>query len=367
MATASAIRKFRNRTQPFTGCRASYQKPSGKRATGIGSDGFLNQTFRPFWAMKLGNYKETETAFFRSLANLRQLYDIPRPDLGGVIYPQNVAEAFEHVQDYFKKGGSKTECMIVQDEVNPATIVTLKNYDTRQTLYYIPVHGLWQILQCKRLEPLANMLYSVFAYLYQVVEIPFFADHGSYLYYEYELISDWIDDDEGEIEEEYIEQQRQDLILMKYAGGRILDVIRQAVTLEQLEYYTNAYCNSDCSRKEIRDFAEEAVKLHREYPGRSIFKNMKGDIFETEDTNYTRADQYIGFYWSCYDTINEQLFEVINNELQENSYTEEPAFIQFFNEPQERIEDNFDFEARIFDLLNNLCDILIPYDNGEHQ
>lgn len=366
MATASTIRKFRNRTQQIAGRKSGHTEPSVKRTAGNGSHGFLNKTFRPFWAMRFRDYKEIEDSFFRSFTNLSRVYNLPHPQLDGAVYPQNVAEAFEYLQEHFKKAKSKTECLIVRDELNPATIVTIKKFDTGQTLYYIPVNGLWQIIQCKRLEPLSNMLLSVFAYLYQIVEIPFFRDHSCYLFYEYEMISDWIEEDEGEIDEEFIEQQRQDLVLMAVAGDRILNVIQQRATLEQLDNNLNVYCQSEICRKEVAELGRDFLKIYRDYPERSIFKNMQRDLFESEYLDYTHAGQYLGFYWSGNDTLNEQLFEVINNELQENSFTEEPTFIQFFNSPQESVGDDFDFEERIFSLLDRLCDLLIPYDNGEH-
>jgi hypothetical protein len=367
METASAIRKIHKQAKRPTGRQSGYPQPHPERTAGISTHGFLNQSFLPFWAMTFGDYAETEKQFFQSLTNLLNLYNITHPAMDGVVYPQNVAEAYEYVCDKLKKADSNAECLILRDELHPAVLATIKRYDTRQTLYYIPVHGLWQIINCARLQPLADLLLCICAYLYQVADIPFFRDPSSYLYYEYEIIGDWIDEDEGEIEEEYITEQRNDLAFMADAGDRILQVIAQESTLEQLELRIDAYCHWEQCRKSVVELARDFLALYRQYPKRSIMDNIHPDLFEPEYSEHTRAEQYISFYWSGYDTINDQLFEIINNELQENGSIEEPLSIQLFDTPQGTISDNLDFENRLFGLIDRLCDLLIPYDYAEHQ
>ncbi|MEO6849136.1 MAG: hypothetical protein ABI166_00835, partial [Mucilaginibacter sp.] len=63
--------------------------------------------------------------------------------------------------------------------------------------------------------------------------------------------------------------------------------------------------------------------------------------------------------------LQENIYDMVNSELQELGYQEEPVAIQWFDTPQEKPQQDFDFEARFFALLNRLTELLNDFDHEE--
>ncbi len=367
METISAIRDIHQKHRPPAGRRTGIQQQAKKRSAGLGAHAFLNHRFMPFWGVAGRNYKALEKEFFASFNHLLTLYNMPAPFLDGLVFPQNVAEAYEHLCSQFKKLDEDIECIIMQDEQHRATLTTIKKYDTGQTLYYIPVNPLWQIIQCAEQQPLAELLLSVFAYLYQVAQIPFFRNIDSYLMSQYDYIGDWINEEEVDVEQDYKDRQNRELALLAGAGDRILAIIRQPSELELLESRIEAYRKWEHLDLETESLACEILKLYREYPERGIFDNIHPALCGNDEDNWIRADQYISFFWSGRDSLYDMLFEMVNNELQEYGISEEPAVVQVFDRPQSQPLNDLNYEKQLFELLDQLCDILNPYDYAQHQ
>jgi hypothetical protein len=367
METISAIRKIHRKPRPLAGRRTGIQKQAEKRPAGLGTHAFLNHHFMPFWAVEKRNYKALEAEFLASFSNLSSLYNMPLPFLEGLVYPQNIAEAYEHACRQLKKLDGDIECIIMQDEQHRATLATIKNYDTGQCLYYIPVNPLWQIMNCAEKQPLAELLLSVFAYLYQVAGIPFYRNIDSYLLYQYDYIDDWINEEEVDVEQDYKDRQNRDLALLAGAGDRIMHIIQQQSELELLESRIEAYRKWEYWDLETESFASAILQLYRDYPERTVFDNIHPELFGEEEDGRVRADQYIGFFWSSRDSLYDMLYEMVNNELQEYGISEEPAVIQVFDSPQSKPLNDLNFEKSLFELIDKLCDILNPYDYDEHQ
>ncbi|MDB5143429.1 MAG: hypothetical protein JWQ66_2142 [Mucilaginibacter sp.] len=367
MEVISKIRKIQQRNRPSARCGSSIQQQAKKRPAVPDTHAFLNYRFLPFWAVAERNYKALEAEFFASFNNLSALYNMPAPFLDGLVFPQNVAEAYEHLCGQFKKLDEEIECIIMRDEQHKATLATIKNYNTGQCLYYIPVNPLWQIINCAEQQPLAELLLSVFAYLYQVAGIPFYRDIDSYLMYQYEYIDDWINEEEVDVEQDYKDRQNGELTLLAEVGDRILSIIRQSSELDLLESRIEAYRKWEGWDLETECFASAVLQLYREYPERTVFDNIHPELFGEDEDGRVRADQYISFFWSSRDTLYDMLYEMVNNELQEYGISEEPAVVQVFDCPQSKPLNDLNFEKSLFELLDRLCDILNPFDHDKHQ
>jgi hypothetical protein len=364
METTPAIRKTKHKTRPSAGCRRGTAQSFEKRPAGFRPDGFLNHCFKPFSAVENRNYRETESEFFRSAKNLCELYKLALPEMAGLQFPQNVDYTYNYICHSLNKLEEKEECIIIRDEIHKATLATLKTYDTGQCLYYIPVKPLWRIAQIAQEQPLAEMLISVFAYLYQVADINYYRGNGSYLDCMYDTLDSWINEEmDDDQEQEYRDDQNNDLNELTYAGEQLRPLIANPIYLENFETNIQNYRKSENWDLETECLASEFLQLYRDYPQTSVFDNIHPDLFNQDEEERVRAWQYISFYWSGEDTLYEMLYEMVNNEFQEYGVTDEPMVIQLFDSQQTKPLNDLNFEKRLFELIDKLCVILNKYDH----
>jgi hypothetical protein len=114
---------------------------------------------------------------------------------------------------------------------------------------------------------------------------------------------------------------------------------------------------------EAECLASQFLQLYLDYPQQSVYDNIHPDLFNPDEEERIRAWQYISFYWSGEDTLYEMLFEMVNNEFQEYGVTDEPMVIQLHDSPQTLPLNDLNFEKRLFELMDKLCEILNKYDH----
>src|SRR5260221_2197072 len=243
METTSAIQQFHSKARPTTGRRRGSAQPRAERTAGHRTNGFLKTRFLPFWAIQARNYRQVEAEFFRSLANLCTVYEIPEPDVSAIDFPQNVTISYMQVKEALKLKDKTADCIIMKDSSHNATLAVLKRFDTGMCLYYIPVRPLWNLAQTAQQQPLAQLLFSVYAYLYQIAKVPYYTENDSYLFYEYEALQNWIDesDDDSEEEQQYKEEQTEVIDTLNHAGKRLITLIRDNDHLLNWEANTQSY------------------------------------------------------------------------------------------------------------------------------
>jgi hypothetical protein len=213
-------------------------------------------------------------------------------------------------------------------------------------------------------QPMADLMLSLFAYLYQVVKIPSYADYGSYLDCEYDTLENWVDDAyENDGEEVYRAEQKRELDLLKRAGSNLFSVLNAPYHLHEFECRLKAYSNAGRPDAEIEAISNYFLTLMLEYPQRTLFDNIRYDLINEEEQERITIDQYVGFYWSGNDCLAESLFEMIESEFNERGYVDEPVFLQWFDRGQELLAGDFDFEKRLFEGIDRLASLLNPYDN----
>ncbi len=71
-----------------------------------------------------------------------------------------------------------------------------ERYNTGTTLYYIPIVPLFQMLNDPKRKITAQLLVSVCSYLYHIADIPYYRQENSYLYWMYEMMNDWVEQDD---------------------------------------------------------------------------------------------------------------------------------------------------------------------------
>jgi len=329
-----------------------------KRPRFDAANGFLNKTFAPSISRDLGllgKPNEIEREFYRSLSNFAALYglQIPTPKHE---YPFNITQAFEAAKQQFAKLNTGLGVIILKEKKHKACVTTVKTYDTGMCLFYISVKPLVLLLQNPHKKTQANLLLSVFAYLWQVAGMPDFYDGfvGGY----YETIKEWYTQDPRDYDEDVCDELTSTYRSMEYFGRKVFKSIRHKYHLEQFENRVRSFVPKTANDKELLTVASEILNLYLTYPCRCITDNIHYRFFEPEQEDRILPDQYISFFWEAEGTVYEQLMECINVDFQEISCMEEPLAFQLFDIPQTEQVHSLVFEETFFECLHKLAGLL---------
>jgi hypothetical protein len=362
MEATTAIRKLSRAVRPPARCKRSTAQSFTERTRRADRNGFLRHPFRPFWQYS-GHRERAEREFRNSLSILCDYYGVVVPKIDGS-FPQNIYQRWQAIIAELKAVDNKLSCIIAEDEKHIATLATVKRYDTGMTLYYIPVRPLWHWVQCSQSQPLAELIIAMFAYLEQVVKVPFYTEQDSYLASQYETLEQWVNDDEEE-DEPYRGKQLDELFTMQNAGKKIYTQIINPDRLVTFEKVVQDYHATEDWEQEWVAVATAFFQLYQQYPKRSIFDHIQTDLLYPKDEDRIYADQYISFYWSGNDCFQDCLFDMIDNHFQEIAYMDEPAHVTLFDSLPENTIPDFDFETRLFNLINELSRLLNNYDHEQ--
>lgn len=360
METTSAIRRVRHVHRPAAGRKRGTANQTSQRTPVINRNGFLNHCFRPFWGINVPSWKQAEQEFFNSISNICSLYGWPLPEITGIAFPQNVTEAYRQVKERLKE--QKMDCIIIRDKERKACLATVKGYDTGYLLYYIPVRPLWLLLQNKEQKELSRIIILLFRYLYHIADVPYYRE-DSYLYNQYETLTDWLENDiDGDEEEHYRQHQVQQMKQLKDAGDEVFHLLKQPFKSTVLKQAIKECEQNKQQDINARKLAEDFLKPYDDYPFRSLHSSMQNNLLHPDQSEYIYLEQYLSFFWSSNDCFYDTLMDMINSELQEMGFQEEPVSIQYFDQPQEKETHYFDFEQRFFQLADRLSELLNQHD-----
>lgn len=367
METLPAIQKTNGQTGHAARSRGGAKPTAQKRTAGFDRNGFLKHLFLPVNGYQFRDWRKAEAGFFRSADHICNLYDMDRPDISGLSFPQNMTVCYQLIADKLERDKGLT-CRIMQDDTRPATLVTTKRFDTGYTLYYIPVNAIVRIMEMPELKPLFNLLCIICAYFYQVTKIDYYRNY-CYLQSTYSTIEDWINEDDEGNGEEYREEQLRELERIKSFGDLFLDIIKKTFRINAFHKVLVAYLGSSCCDKGFANVAMEIEKLVLDYPTRSIYDTIPKGYYGFDENGNIHMEQYLSFYWSANDMFREVFFDMVNNDLNESGEQIEPLAIQWFDVPQQHGQHRFDYEPRLFALIAELIDFLTDYDydNGHHE
>jgi len=364
METTTALRRIDRQVKPSARCKRGTAQPIKERTCGVNGNGFLTHQFKPFWAFD-NNMDRAEREFLCSLSNLCTYYDLEIPNCINGNFPQGIYHTYQAVCEQLKSRDGKLQCIVAKDESHIATLATVKQYDTGMTLYYIPVRPLWHWVQSSNGQHIAELILGIFAYLHQVGEVPFFSEPGSYLASQYEYIEQMVEDEQDE--EPYRQKQQDEIYTLKNAGIKLHRLINSPERLTAFEQTVLNFRHTDTWELDWELLAVEFLQLYQQYPKRSIYDNIHSELLYPADEDRVYAGQYISFYWSGDDCLQECLFDMINCHFQEIAYMDEPMHLQLFDHLPENTNPDFDFETRLFDLINKLSKLLSDYDYEERE
>ncbi|AZA51493.1 hypothetical protein EG346_24770 [Chryseobacterium carnipullorum] len=305
-----------------------------------------------------------ERDFYKSLSQLAKHYDITTMPTQHFNYPYNISLALRDIEAQLKTKSENWQSIRLIEKASKTYFAIEERCNTGATLFYVPVVPLYQFLHNKVHRKAACLLLSVCAYLYRNADIPYYRQEDSYLYYNYEMLNDWLQQDE-EIEDSH--NRKKDLQRAEIIGDMMGQKIADCRNLIFFEQRLKRFRPKNRFDKECLQLAEKAFKLYCDYPNESIFRNahynnavksedMDEDDYYNEET-VIAMDKYISFFAESDGLIYDNLTSMVNNEFNEYAETQEPMIFKTFN-GSDITDKNLDFENQLFKVLNELCRLL---------
>ena len=349
---------------------------NSERPTEISSDksitnGFLKCTFLPklkendFHKSELNEQNliqiqrknaKTESDFYQSLSQLVEHYRLNPMTTIHLGYPYNIALALDDIQKQLKNKVRDWEEIRLIEEKGKTYFVSEERYNTGATLYYIPIVPLYQLSKNSKRKQAVQLLQSVYSYLYHIAKVPYYRKQDSYLFWMYEMASEWItSDDENDETPIYFSEIKQ----TEQIGDFMEQKIYNQNNLTRFKDHLKSFKAKDSFDNDCFMLARKVFSLYEQYPNATIYQNLQSiiDTEEYESDTIVSMDKYVSFCAEAKGLMFQTLFETVNSEFQECTTMQEPMVIKKFN--GDNISNtNLDFENRLFPLIEELIYIL---------
>lgn len=319
-------------------------------------NGFLNHSFTPLADKEqedIGDCKKMEREFFSSLSNLAALYQFELPDTQGIMFPLNIMEAFAYAQVCLNRCNPKLNLFILQEQ--QTYLATARSLPVGGYLYYVAIYPVVQLIENQRYAQ-ANLMLALFSYLYQIAGIPFYTDYYSYVGGNYACIENWIAE-EDDCDEDRSAQVQQ-LQRINKDGKKIERKINKCKPLNQFKRRLDKFKPQSATDNLIKELSSKFYGLYQAYPKSRIENAVWNGLFNPGEEDRITPDLYLSFMYDYKDCISEDLFSTISEHHNNMGVIDEPVAFQRFDTPQQQERHDLDFETRIFDLIDELIDLL---------
>ena len=349
---------------------------NSERPTEISSDksitnGFLKCTFLPKLkennAQKLASDEQNltqiqrkntklESDFYQSFSQMAVHYRLNTMTTRHLGYPYNIALALDDIQKQLKNKVRDWEEIRLIEEKGKTYFVSEERYNTGAILYYIPIVPLYQLSKNPKRKQAVQLLQSVYSYLYHIAKVPYYRKQDSYLFWMYELASEWItSDDENDETPIYFSEIKQ--------AEQIGDFMEQKIynhhNLIRFKEHLKNFKAKDSFDNDCFMLARKIFSLYQQYPNATIYQNLQSntETEEYESDTVVSMDKYVSFCSEAKGLLFQTLFEAVNSDLQEYATMQEPRVIKKFD-GRNITNNNLDFENRLFPLIEELIYIL---------
>lgn len=361
-AIAPTVGRVRQLATKTKGRKPSAERQAEIRTNSNATNGILKCTFLPKLktVQSVQTCQKTERGFYKSLSKLAEHYSIEPMETQDFDFPYNIVLAMWDMEAKAKRTNINWDGFKLIQDSTKTYFTSEERYKTGTTLYYIPVVPLFKMLKAPKRKKTAQLLVSICSYLYHIVQIPYYRQEESYLYWLYEMMNDWVEQDE---ETEETESYKSELRNAEYIGDRIEQKLFNRTNLKVFKQRLNRFKSVDMFDKECWQVACNAFALCTEYPNATIFRNAtlpEKDPYEDDENEIIGMEKYISFIADTRGWLYESLSDTINNEFNEYGAMEEPTISKRFD-GSEIPTANLDFENRLFGLLNDLSGILYKY------
>jgi len=369
-AAASKRRAFPAATQSPTGCRRSAERQAAIRSEGTAAYGFLRCAFLPHWTGKAQSSTDPseEHDFYASYTLLCSHYNLSPMETRSLGYPYGKAVALWAVEGLLKGRKEIIEITEVRTASQKLCLQAKETYNTGNTLYYIPLMPLHALLQDYKTKRAAQLLLAACCYLYQVAGIPCYTDEDSYLFWQYGMIREWVEDDPEGWEQDSYNANRSQLNAAEHIGNLMLRRMRNSQNLNRLAVAVREFAPLDRFGCDCLAVAEKVLRLWQDYPQGHLYCHADREVMHGDDDNNEgeciMMDKYIGFCAATEGWLYHTLAECVNNEFNECSDIQQPVLTRTFD-GRAQDADSLDFDCRLFGLIDELCYILNTTDYGK--
>lgn len=365
--TATAVVPTIGRVRPLDaktkGCKRSTERQTAIRADSNVTNGFLKCNFLPKLKTEQSvqaceNMAKTERDFYTSLSQLAEHYNIEPMQTRKFEFPYNIVLGIWDLETKLSRTHTNFDSLELVQDSKKTYLQSKEKYDTGTTLYYIPVVPLYKMLKDPKRKKSAELLVSVCSYLYRIADIPYYREESSYLFWLYEMLNDWVENDDCMDD---TENYKRELRQAECIGNLMEKKLLNRTNLKVFEQRLNQFESQNPFDHECWQIAHNAFALYSEYPTASMFRNGQGyrqDPYEDDFENGTIGmEKYVSFVADTKGWLYDNLVESINNEFNEYGAMEEPTICKRFN-GTEITANTLDFENRLFALLNDLGALL---------
>jgi len=342
-------------------------RPPAICPAGAAAYGFLKTRFLPHYTGQpiMGSEKE-KGDFYRSLGLLCSHYGINPVDTTGYAYPYGREVALYNSARLLKDKHPQHIDMELQQDDGIFSLHATEYYYTGNTLFYIPVLPVHYMMQDKKHRKVARLLLCIFSYLYHTAGVPYYTE-DSYLYWHYEMVSEWLTNDPDDWEQEtYYNYMSQSRAALHY-GETMRRRIKNTVHFDHFREWVDAFTPDDTFGRECLNLAQRFYALWQEYPQSSIYTHADEsclpdlEIEDFDDGECITMEKYIGFVASTDGWLYENVEQSVNGYFNESLSKQEPVLKRYFD-GRAQDTDTLGFECRLFPLINELCYLLNNYD-----
>lgn len=360
-AVAPTIERVRPLDAKTQRCKRGTERQAEIRTDSNAANGFLRCSFLPKLqetqtVQACKKSEKTERDFYQSLSKLSEHYGIQPIQSRQYGYPYNMALALYDTQEQLRNKVRDWEEIRLMQDSKKAYFTSEERYSTGSTLYYIPVIPLYRLSKNPKRKQAVQLLQSVCSYLYHTANIPYYRQECSYLYWIYEMVSEWVlCDDEAEETPIYISEIKQ----AEQIGEFMEKKIYSHYNLSRFKERLNGIKIRDSFDHDCFKLACEAFALYEEFPNKTIYNNARpnGEADEDDMENIVSMDKYVSFCADAKGLLFQALFDSVNTELQECGQMEEPIILKRFD-GSDITSITLDFENRVFGLIEELIYIL---------
>ncbi|KUJ58346.1 hypothetical protein [Chryseobacterium aquaticum] len=371
--TASPINGVRRMDERVERQFGSEERPTEISSNLSTSDAFLRMCFLPKLKQSemVAKYSKTKVAkmqrdFYKSLSHLAEHYSVQPMATKKFAFPYNVSLSLWDIEKQLKSKIANWDNIRLVQKENTTFFALRERCNTGTNLFYIPVLPIYKMLKNKESRKASYLLLSVCAYLYRIADIPYYRQEGSYLYWMYEMMTDWIEQDE---EADDNHQCKKELRRAEIIGDFMEQKISDSHNLLFFKHRLKGFKPKSTFDKECFELAELTFKLYSEYPMESLYRNVYFnnavesenvyDDIDNDDNEETTIsmDKYISFFAESNGIIYQNIIDSVNNEFNEYGDVQEPMIFKTFD-GKDISDKSLDFENRVFRIINKLCAIL---------
>ncbi|PZR14339.1 MAG: hypothetical protein DI539_18985 [Flavobacterium psychrophilum] len=369
-AKAAAPKRRRIPAEPWAqkGQRSNPCRPPAISTCGAAAYGFLKNRFLPHYTGQAVAGDSEKADFYRSFSLLYSHYLISPVDTQNLAYPYGREVALHEAARLLRDTHPQyIEIELLEDNGTFALHVT-ESYHTGNTLFYIPVLPVYHLLRNRKRKKAARLLLCVFHYLYHSVGVPYYRDGDSYLYWNYDMLADWVLDDPDGWDKEDFNSYANAVRVAKYVGNAVMRTFWNKIHNERYGQWLDTFVPNDAFDEYCLRIAQKFYRLRQDFPNENMYRHADTDQLPDPEEDYYDNDcitmeKYIGFVAATNGWLYNNLEQTINSEFGECSSQQEPVLKRCFDGQPQHTE-NLDFECRLFPLINELCYLLNNCDYG---